>query len=142
MAEKKAQHGKNSVDETGFLAQSTRHPFRDPDSPREPDPQETKVKKILSSVFAVVFAMAFSLVCQPSVSSAAPQGAPATRQNQPAHQSVRNVKQNHAAPAAAGREPQSSRSEKAHGSAGNRKAPGTGMEEKGQSRVPREKSAR
>ena len=120
MAEKKAQHGKNSVDETGFLAQSTRHPFRDPDSPREPDPQETKVKKILSSVFAVVFAMAFSLVCQPSVSSAAPQGAPATRQNQPAHQSVRNVKQNHAAPAAAGREPQSSRSEKAHGS------PGTG----------------
>ena len=109
---------------------------------REPDPQETKVKKILSSVFAVVFAMAFSLVCQPSVSSAAPQGAPATRQNQPAHQSVRNVKQNHAAPAAAGREPQSSRSEKAHGSAGNRKAPGTGMEEKGQSRAPREKSAR
>ena len=96
MAEKKAQHGKNSVDENGFLAQSTRHPFRDPDSPREPDPQETKVKKILSSVFAVVFAMAFSLVCQPSVSSAAPQGAPATRQNQPAHQSVRNVKQNHA----------------------------------------------
>ena len=92
MAEKKAQHGKNSVDETGFLAQSTRHPFRDPDSPREPDPQETKVKKILSSVFAVVFAMAFSLVSQPSVSSAAPQGAPATRQNQPAHQSVRNVK--------------------------------------------------
>ena len=78
MAEKKAQHGKNSVDETGFLAQSTRHPFRDPDSPREPDPQETKVKKILSSVFAVVFAMAFSLVCQPSVSSAAPQGAPAS----------------------------------------------------------------
>ena len=57
-------------------------------------------------------------------------------------QSVRNVKQNHAAPAAAGREPQSSRSEKAHGSAGNRKAPGTGMEEKGQSRAPREKSAR
>ncbi|MFR3975107.1 MAG: hypothetical protein ACLTZ2_03515 [Desulfovibrio sp.] len=100
------------------------------------------MKKILSSVFAVVFAMAFSLVCQPSVSSAAPQGAPATRQNQPAHQSVRNVKQNHATPAAAGREPQSSRSEKAHGSAGNRKAPGTGMEEKGQSRAPREKSAR
>ncbi len=139
--EKKAQHRKNSVDETGFLAQSTRNLFRDPDFLREPDPQEIIMKKILSFVFAVVFVMAFSLACQPSASYAAPQNAPAARQNQPAHQSVRNVKQNNAAPAA-GRESRSARAEKAHTSAGDTKGPGTSMAKKGSHRAPRTNSAR